>query len=151
MKNCIEPPKWVVQSVSHLRKCNRCFQGLPSRQSPSLPILICPALNAFIVFLYLTGLVVIFNYHLIEKRLMFWWFFVFCFCFPWWHFVIAIICSNVTILTPINLIYKQLVKISKDGGQPAKEWYLAHYMTSEHQVILWEGRMIPRGWGYLGA
>ena len=56
-------------------------------------------------FSYLTGLVVIFNYHLIEKRLMFWCFF--CFCFAWWHFVIAIICSyNVTILTPINLIYR---------------------------------------------
>ena len=33
--------------------------------------------------------------------------FFFCFCFAWWHFVIAIICSyNVTILTPINLIYR---------------------------------------------
>ena len=68
-------------------------------------------------FSYLTGLVVIFNYHLIERRLMFWWGF-FCFCFAWWHFIIAVICSNVTILTPINLIYRQLVKISKDRGHP---------------------------------
>ena len=81
-------------------KCNRRFQGLPSRRSPSLPIWYGPHWTQLLFFIFdrLGGNFQLSSYwQKVNVLVVF-----FSFCFAWWRFVIAIICSNVTILTPIT-------------------------------------------------
>ena len=100
--------------MSHSSKCNRRFQGLPSRRSPSLPIKYGPHRTQllFFVFDWFGGNFQLSSYW--KKVNVLVGFFLFLFCMMTLYHS----CSNVTILTPINLIYRQLVKISKDRGHP---------------------------------